>query len=61
MDKLVGQFIRRLDVERHYSRHTLRAYETDLGAFEAFLRGRRPGISDATVRDVRGFLAALRA
>lgn len=61
MDKLVGQFIRRLEVERHYSRHTLRAYETDLGAFEEFLHGRGRRISDATVRDVRGFLVVLRA
>ena len=60
MGRLVEQFIRRLEVERHYSEHTLRAYAADLRMFEEFLRGRRQSISEATVRDVRGFMATLR-
>ena len=60
MGSLVQQFIRRLRVERHYSRHTLRAYETDLAMFEEFLGGRARNVEEATVRDVRGFLASLR-
>jgi len=57
----IGEFLRRLAAQRRYSEHTLRAYANDLGAFERFLRARARDITQATLRDVRAFLASLRA
>ncbi len=60
MDRHIGQFLRRLAVEKRYSQHTLRAYTADLGGFEDFLRGRGRSAAAASLRDVRAFLASLR-
>lgn len=38
MEKQIQQFLRYLQTERHYSQHTITAYETDLGQFTIFLR-----------------------
>ncbi len=60
MNPHVEQFLHRLCVERHYSDHTLRAYGGDLASFEEFLKGRAKGVAEATLRDLRAFLASLR-
>ncbi len=59
MGALVDQFLHRLIVERGYSVNTVRAYATDLRMFTEFLAGRQRSVGDATVLDVRGFLASL--
>ena len=59
MDRLVNQFLESLALERGCSRNTLRAYGTDLRQFGQFLAGRGRAIEEATVNDVRGFLATL--
>ncbi len=61
MSRSAQQFLRWLAVERQYSAHTLRAYAKDLEIFEQFLDGRGRSVTDTTVRDVRAFLAFLRA
>ncbi|MFP4026511.1 MAG: tyrosine recombinase XerC [Candidatus Brocadiia bacterium] len=61
MDSLVDQFLNRLKVEKSYSEHTLRAYRTDLEDFRDFLNAREKEVQAAVLRDVRGFLATLRA
>ena len=60
MNPNVQQFLRRLEVERQYSPHTLRAYTRDLEMFEQFLDGRKRTVEGASLRDVRAFLASLR-
>lgn len=57
----VDDFIHRLKVEKGYSDHTLRSYSADLNAFIEFLQQRDCDVRTATKRDLRGFLAALRA
>jgi len=61
VDTHVEQFLRELAFEKQYSAHTLRAYAADLAMFEEFLRGRGRRAAEAGVRDVRAFLAVLRA
>ena len=61
MDEHIAQFLRRLAVERRYSEHTLRAYASDLAGYDAFLRGRGRGVATGQLRDLRSFLASLRA
>jgi integrase/recombinase XerC len=58
MDALVDQFLHRLTVERGCSVNTVRAYTTDLRLFSEFMAGRERAVTDATVLDVRGFLAS---
>jgi integrase/recombinase XerC len=62
-------FLRHLEVEKHASPHTLRAYRRDLDDWIRFMAppGRAAAarderlVLDATTRDVRGWLAALHA
>ena len=58
----IDQFLEHLEHEVRASRHTLRAYRRDLGAFlddvEA-RRGRPPREDDLTVREVRAHLAEI--
>jgi integrase/recombinase XerC len=62
-------FLRHLEVEKHASPHTLRAYRCDLDDWIRFMAppGRAAAarderlVLDATTRDVRGWLAALHA
>lgn len=62
-------FLRHLEVEKHASPHTLRAYRRDLDDWIRFMAppGRAAAarderlVVDATTRDVRGWLAALHA
>ncbi len=61
MGKLLDDFLHRLAVEKGYSTNTLRAYSTDLRMFARFLKDRGPGLTEATVQDVRAFMASLQA
>ena len=61
MSELVDQFLHFLSSERNYSENTIDAYATDLGQFLNFLEGRGVSVTDAGTRDVRGYLAKLRA
>ena len=61
-------FLRHLEVEKHASPHTIRAYRRDLEEWGRFLRqadgtdmASGPHITAATARDVRAWLAALHA
>ena len=57
--QLVDNFLHRLAVERGYSPNTLRAYAGDLALFGEFLGRRGLALTEAGVRDVRGFMATL--
>jgi tyrosine recombinase XerC len=55
------RFLRRLEQERNYSPHTLRAYRKDLGEFVAFLAPEARRLSAVTHVQLRSFLAHLRS
>lgn len=57
----IDEFIHRMRVEKQYSEHTLRGYSADLNAFAEFMEGRERDICRASILDLRGFLAMLRA
>ncbi len=59
MSALIDDFLHRLAVQKGYSENTLRAYGTDLRMFAEFLDAEGKAMEDATVHDVRGFLAEL--
>jgi len=62
LDRALRDWLTHLDVERGLSRHTLRAYERDVGRYAAYLRSR--GITDLAAVDsavVSDFLVALRS
>jgi integrase/recombinase XerC len=61
MEPLIGQFLHRLAVEKGYSANTVRAYERDLAMLAEFLHGRGRALTEATVHDVRAFMASLQA
>jgi tyrosine recombinase XerC len=61
MHELVENFLRRLAVERGYSPNTLRAYGRDLDLFARFLGERGRDLREASVQDVRSFMAGLQA
>jgi len=61
MGKLLDDFLHRLAVEKGYSPNTLRAYATDLRMFAQLLKGRGRTLTEATVHDVRAFMASLQA
>jgi integrase/recombinase XerC len=52
--KLIGQFLRHLEIERGASQHTLRAYEKDLNEFQEYANKEA---ADIEMIDVRGFVA----
>lgn len=58
---IIDEFIHRIKVEKQYSTHTLRGYSADLNSFVEFMEGRNSDVTQAGVRDLRAFLAALRA
>lgn len=57
----IDSFIGYLKVERNYSSHTLRAYETDLRLFSEYLAGLDESLSFSDVDDdiLRGWIASL--
>ena len=63
MEKLVGEFLDHLEIERNYSRHTRSAYAGDLGQFLSFLSehgGAEPPDPDSIDKSVvRAFLRHL--
>jgi integrase/recombinase XerC len=61
MREPVTAFLRHLEVEKHASPHTVRAYRSDLAHWARFMAGsgREGALVDATTRDVRAWLAAL--
>jgi integrase/recombinase XerC len=67
MKEPVTAFLRHLEVEKHASPHTVRAYGRDLDHWVRFITepaGAAPNerrVLDATTRDVRAWLAALHA
>lgn len=58
---VIDEFVHRMKVEKQYSDHTLRGYSADLNSFAEFMEGRGSDITQAGVRDLRAFLAVLRA
>ncbi|MFW6456718.1 MAG: tyrosine recombinase XerC [Planctomycetota bacterium] len=60
-DAIIDDFIHRIKEEKQYSDHTLRGYSADLNAYVEFMEGRGCDITRASVRDLRAFLAVLRA
>ena len=65
MHRLIHDFLRHLDLERNFSRHTLRAYGNDLERFSSFLaeyHNLEPAALGPEIVDpaaVRAFLAAM--
>jgi integrase/recombinase XerD len=57
----VNKFLIVLRSERNYSQHTLRAYQTDLQAFCAWLAAQELQLPDANARVMRRYLASLNA
>lgn len=57
MSGLIDDFLHRLTVEKGYSENTVRAYARDLAELADFLEARGRPLTDATVQDVRAFLA----
>ena len=58
MERFIEKFVKYLEIERHYSKHTLRSYRSDLEALSRFLKKKQP--KDITHLDLRRFLASLR-
>lgn len=62
-DAAVSRFLAYLEDQRHVSKQTLRAYESDLGQFRALLVARHgealPGPESIDALTVRGFVASL--
>lgn len=62
MQKHLAQFLLSLAHERQASKHTVRAYQRDVGEFIAFVRERtgcEPSLDDLDIPQVRGYLASL--
>jgi tyrosine recombinase XerC len=58
MERFVGKFIRYLEIEKNYSKHTILNYELDLEEFQKFL-GEQP-IEKVDYLGVRKYLATLK-
>ena len=62
IEKLTIEFIAKLEHEKGYSKHTLRAYHKDLSQFDTFLRDEKcSSLKDVNHLLLRKFLAVLRA
>ncbi len=61
MSALVDDFLHTLSIERDYSENTVRAYAADLSQFAGYMEERGCEVRDASVRDVRAYLAGLQA
>ncbi len=56
---LQDKFLTYLEKEKNYSALTLKAYRTDLSAFESFLKAQNNTIEKATGKDIRSWIARL--
>jgi len=56
---LIDKFLDYLQKEKNYSAYTLRAYKTDLSAFEKHLYSHDKDLLQATAKDVRYWIASL--
>lgn len=54
MDKLINDFLKYLDIERHYSEHTIISYRTDLEEFKEYLGNKN--IKDTDYKYIRNYL-----
>lgn len=54
MDKLINDFLKYLEVERHYSEHTIISYKTDLEEFNEYLGNKN--IKDTDYKFIRDYL-----
>jgi len=61
MERLLGDFLAYMELERGLSRNTLDAYRSDLLQFAAFLRRRRLSATEAAHGDLAAFLTELAA
>ena len=61
VNKLAERFLRRLEEERNFSPHTLRAYRTDLAEFCGFLQRERAAVTSVTHLLLRKFLTEIRS
>lgn len=59
MSALIDDFLHALSVERDCSENTVRAYAADLSEFAGYMERRDHDLKEASVRDVRAFLATL--
>ncbi len=59
LSPLLLRFKAHLELSRHVSPHTLRAYLTDLRAYEAYLNGRGLELLAASHQAIRGYLGVL--
>ena len=59
--KELRAFLRMLETQRDVSHHTLRAYAREARQLEAFVVGRGRSLVEATRRDLRAFVVALRS
>jgi integrase/recombinase XerC len=57
--KQIGLFVKYLEGERNFSKHTLRAYTRDMFDFALFLKNKKLPLSDVGKYDIRGFFEEL--
>jgi tyrosine recombinase XerC len=58
MERYIEKFVRYLEIEKNYSRHTVVNYHHDLEDFKAFLAGK--GVEDVDYLSLRKYLALLK-
>jgi len=58
MERFIDKFAKYLEIEKNYSKHTLRCYRADLSELNTFFEGKDP--ASVTHLDLRRFLAELK-
>ncbi len=59
MNELLESFIKHLSNERNYSKHTVKAYRSDLESFRDFLTKREKRVEDTDVATINDFISTL--